>query len=119
MQRTMTVLVCSFLALTSFTASAEAATRIKFARGSYCGSYSGNFSNGREFLLRLAARQTFTSRNIGSGTQYDVYVVGPKGRLFGEKVDVAQMNYQIPASGDYRIYVESSTPHSSIEFCAY
>ncbi len=108
MRKTITLLAFSFLALTSFTASAEAATRIKFARGSYCGSYSGNFSNGREFLLRLAAYQTFTSRNIGAGTQHDVYVIGPNGRVFGEKVDVAQINYQIPASGDYRIYVESS-----------
>ena len=34
-------------------------------------------------------------------------------------VNVAQINYQIPVAGDYRIYVESSTPSSSIEFCAY
>lgn len=119
MQRAITALTLSFLTLAFFTASAEATTRIKFARGSYCGSYSGNFSNGREFVLRLAKLQTFTSRNIGNGTQYDAYVTGPTGRVAGEKVNVAQINYQIPVAGDYRIYVESSTPSSSIEFCAY
>lgn len=119
MQKIITVLSLSLISLASFTASSEAATRIKFARGSYCGSYSGHFSNGREFVLGLAANQTFTSRNIGYGTQYDTYVIGPKGRVFGEKISGDQINYQVPASGDYRIYVESSTSHSSIEFCAY
>lgn len=119
MRKIITVLSLSLISIASFTTSSEAATRIKFARGSYCGSYSGNFSNGREFVLRLAADQTFTSRNIGYGTQYDVSVVGPKGRVFGNKISADQINYQTPASGDYRIYVESSTPHSSIEFCAY
>jgi hypothetical protein len=52
--------------------NADAATRIAFARGSYCGSYSGNFSNGREFVLNLGRGQTFTTRNIGDGTQYDM-----------------------------------------------
>lgn len=31
--------------------SAMAATRVQFARGSYCGVYSGNFSGGKEFVL--------------------------------------------------------------------
>lgn len=119
MQKSITFLTFSILSLTFFTASAQAATRIKFARGSYCGSYSGNFSNGREFLLGLGAGQTFTSRNIGHGTQYDVYVIGPTGRVFGKKVNSEQINYQIPVSGDYRIFLESSTRNSSIEFCAY
>lgn len=119
MQKLIAILTFSFLSLTFFNNSAQAATRIKFAKGSYCGSYSGNFSNGREFKLGLGAGQTFTSRNIGHGTQYDVYVIGPTGRVFGEKVNPQQINYQIPVSGDYRIYLESSTRHSSIEFCAY
>lgn len=119
MQKSITILAFSILSLTFFTASAEAATRIKFTRGSYCGSYSGNFSNGREFILGLGKGQTFTSRNIGHGTQYDLYVIGPTGIVAGEKVNLEQINYQIPVSGDYRIYIESSTRNSSIEFCAY
>lgn len=99
--------------------NADATTRIAFARGSYCGSYSGNFSNGREFVLNLGRGQTFSSRNIGGGTQYDIYVTGFTGRVFGTKVASDQINYQIPRKGDYRIYIESSTSYSSVEFCAY
>ena len=119
MRKLIAAFSLSLITLACFTTASEASTRIKFARGSYCGSYSGNFSQGREFVLRLAANQTFTSRNIGSGTQYDVSVIGPKGRVVGDNISRNQINYQTPASGDYRIYVESSTPYSSIEFCAY
>lgn len=99
--------------------SVVAATRIRFARGSYCGIYSGNFSGGREFVLELAKRQTLTSRNTGRGYQYDVYVRGSRGIVRGNKVSFSQINYYIPRSGDYYIYVESSVPYSTIEFCAY
>jgi len=42
-------------------------TRIQFARGSYCGSYSGNFSQGKQFVLNLSRKQTFTISNVGKG----------------------------------------------------
>ena len=96
-----------------------AATKIQFARGSYCGMYSGNFTGGKEFVLRLAKGQTFTSKNVGDGTQYDVYVKGSTGIVRGEKVSANEIQYYIPRAGNYYIYVESSVPHSSIEFCAY
>jgi hypothetical protein len=98
--------------------SANAATRIAFARGSYCGSYSGDFSGGREFVLNLGGGQTFTARNIGGGTQYNIYMTGPTGSVFGTKVASNQINYQIPRKGDYRIYIESNTSYNSVEFCA-
>ncbi|BAZ47384.1 hypothetical protein NIES4102_44300 (plasmid) [Chondrocystis sp. NIES-4102] len=98
---------------------ANAATRIAFARGSYCGSYSGDFSGGREFVLNLGRGQTFTSRNIGGGVQYDMYVYGPVGSIYGAKLSSSQINYQIPSQGDYHIYIESSTTYNSVEFCAY
>lgn len=119
MKKSAITLTLSLLSLTFLTATAQASTRIKFAQGSYCGSYSGNFSNGREFILGLGRGQTFTSRNIGDGTQYDVYVIGPTGRVDGDKVNEAQISYPIPVSGNYRVYLESSTPSSSVEFCAY
>jgi hypothetical protein len=97
---------------------ALAATRITFARGSYCGSYAGNFRRGKEFVLGLQRGQTFSTRNIGGGTQYNVYVRGPRGEISGEPVSESQINYFIPRSGDYYIRVVSSTPYSNIEFCA-
>jgi hypothetical protein len=104
---------------TLWTTSAIAATRIKFARGSYCGSYSGDFSNGREFVLNLRGGQTFTTRNIGGGRQVVFSVRGPSGRISGYQNSADQINYDIPRSGDYYIWVESSTSFSNIEFCAY
>ena len=50
MRKIITALSLSLITLASFATASEAATRIKFARGSYCGSYSGNFSQGREFV---------------------------------------------------------------------
>ncbi len=116
---TLLLTLISSLILQSVPANAQAPTRIQFAKGSYCGSYSGNFSRGRKFVLKLGGGQTFTSRNIGSGTQYDVYVTGPRGRINGQQVSDTQIDYYIPVSGDYYIYVESSNPYSNIEFCAY
>lgn len=99
--------------------NANAATRISFARGSYCGYYSGDFSREREFVLSLAGGQTFTSRNTGSGLQYDIYVQGPTGYIYGSRASLNQINYQIPVSGDYYVYIRSNTPYNSVEFCAY
>lgn len=94
-------------------------TRVRFAAGSYCGSYSGDFSGGREFVLGLARGQTFTSRNIGRGTQYDVYLYGPNGRIEGRQVSPNQIDYMIRETGDHYIYIESTTRYGSVEFCAY
>ena len=97
----------------------QAATRIRFAGGSYCGSYSGDFSGGREFVLGLASGQTFTSRNTGHADQYDVSVYGPTGRVPGRRASRTTLRYSIPVSGDYYITIRSTSPYSSVEFCAY
>jgi len=116
----VTVLFLSFASLIiGPSLIAQAATRIQFAAGSYCGSYSGNFAEGREFVLNLRRGQTFTSKNTGGGTQYDIYVSGPTGRISGRKVSSSQINYYIPESGDYYIYIKSTVDYSAVEFCAY
>ena len=114
---TIAVVVLSLL-ITSNNASSEVATQIKFAKGSFCGSYSGDFSKGKKFLLNLKEGQRFTSRNIGGGMQYDGYLVGPTGKLNGQKVSSDQIDYFIPMRGYYEIFVFSEG-HGSVEFCAY
>lgn len=99
--------------------NANATTRIIFARGSYCGSYSGDFSGGREFVLNLGKGQTFTARNTGGGVQYAISVYGAPGQVYGTKVSSDQINYQIPRRGDYYIDITSSIAYNSVEFCAY
>ncbi len=100
-------------------AIAQGTTRIEFAPNSYCGSYSGDFSGGREFVLWLSGGQTFTSRNIGSGTQYDVYLYGPDGEISGQRVASDEISYRTRQSGDHYIYIQSSNQYGAVEFCAY
>ena len=99
--------------------SVNATTRIAFAKGSYCGSYSGDFSGGRQFVLNLAGGQDFHVRNTGGGYQYDISVYGPTGYVYGDKRTSDRINYQIPRYGEYYVYVESNSTYNSIEFCAY
>jgi hypothetical protein len=94
-------------------------TRIQFAKGSYCGTYTGDFSGGKRFVLGLGRNQTFISRNTGNSPQLDVYVTGPTGQISGRKVDGDEIHYQTTAKGDYEIMVLSRSSFSSIEFCAY
>ncbi len=113
----------SFFIVTSImlaaTAIAGNATRIQFAKGSYCGSYSGNFAGGKQFVLRLGRDQTFISRNTSNSNQLDVYVTGPTGQIAGESVSNNEIHYRTTAKGDYEIMVISASNFSSVEFCVY
>ncbi|WAL61420.1 hypothetical protein [Thermocoleostomius sinensis] len=107
------------MAVTGNASIALATTRIEFASNSYCGAYAGDFSRGREFVLNIGSGQTLTLRNIGNGTQYTAYVSGPNGQIYGDQVEFDQVNYWIPETGDYYIYIQSSTGYNAVEFCAY
>lgn len=98
---------------------ASAATRIVFRRGAYCGTYSGDFREGRQFVLGLRAGQRFTSRNIGVGVQSDVSVVGPTGKLYATRDSYSQLSFYTQASGSHYVWVVSSAANAAIEFCAY
>jgi len=84
--------ICAFIFLPVISTTvfnpknANAATRVAFARGSYCGSYSGNFSGGREFVLNLGGGQTFTARNTGGGVQYDM---GERKKVWEREIGLA------------------------------
>jgi hypothetical protein len=112
-------LIVPILTIAALQLPAIAATRIRFAQGSYCGSYSGNFSSGKEFVLGLSRGQTLTTRNTGGGRHYNITVNGPRGRVNGSKTNRSTIAYTIPAGGDYYIYMDSSDPYSAVEFCAY
>jgi hypothetical protein len=99
--------------------AAQAATRIKFAKGSYCGSYAGNYKNGRTFTIRLLAEQRFTVRNSGTGRQTTWSVSGPSGDLEPTQTNASTLEYYTEDDGDHYVYVTSTSTRSSIEFCAY
>ena len=104
----------------SLTASpAFATTRIRFPRGSFCGTYVGNFRRGREFVLGLRDGQRLTVRNIGIGRQTTTDVEGPTGTLEAVRDSDSQLSYYTEADGDHYIVVRSTTARASIEFCAF
>ncbi|MCX7086626.1 MAG: hypothetical protein NTV00_01085 [Methylococcales bacterium] len=115
---TKAIVVLSLLSISN-QASSEAATQIRFAKGSFCCSYTGDFSRGKKFVLGLGKDQRFTSRNTGDETQYDAYLVGSTGKLSGQKVSNDEIDYIIPSRGNYEIFVFSSGGYGSVEFCAY
>lgn len=95
-------------------------TKIRFAKGSYCGSYSGNFVKGKRFSLYLMSNQEFITRNTGDGLQYNVTVTAPNGRrLYGEQLSDSEIMYTTTRKGKHIIRVKSTEPYNSIEFCAY
>lgn len=98
---------------------AHAATRIVFPRGSYCGTYSGNYHNGRQFVLGLAGGQRFTVANTGVGNQTTWSVSGPTGELSAYRVTRSLIEYYTEADGPHYVYVTSTARRSSIQFCAY
>ncbi|MBS9780417.1 MAG: hypothetical protein KGV51_07305 [Moraxellaceae bacterium] len=110
------------LALSMSAVATAKTTPIKFAKGSYCGSYSGNFTHGKKFSLVLKANQELVTRNTEYGF-YDVHVKAPNGRTLRGKVDIDhETMYTIHTttrSGRHTIYVKSTEPYNSIEFCAY
>lgn len=114
----LSIIAC-LLSLSLPVIAAPKATRIEFAKGSYCGSYTGDFSGGRRFILSLGRNQTFVSRNTAGDDQIDLYVQGPTGKIPGKKITEDEVHYQTTAKGDYEILVVSSAKFSAIEFCAY
>lgn len=101
------------------TIPASAATRIKFPRGSFCGNYSGNYRNGREFVLNLDNGQRFTVTNTGVGVQTNWSVRGPSGHLEGFRVNRSTLEYFTEARGNHYVYVTSTASPSAVQFCAY
>ncbi len=123
MKRNRRMIAAVSLALCSlggFMPTANAATRIKFPKGSFCGSYSGNYRNGREFVLSLKADQRLVVRNTGVGRQTTWSVTGPSGyELDYSRIDDSTLEYYTEERGNHYIEVTSTASRSSVQFCAY
>ena len=97
---------------------AKAPTKVVFAKGSYCGSFTGNVRHGRTFRLGLLANQDFIITNTGDGQINVASVKGPNGIIRGSRIGNAK-GYYISKSGPHDILIYANSNHSSIEFCAY
>nr|WP_317200299.1 hypothetical protein [uncultured Psychrobacter sp.] len=98
--------------------AAESSTKITFADNSYCGSFTGNIKDGKEFRLWLMANQNLVIRNVGDDQISVAYVTGPNGRLSGDRYD-NENSYFTERKGNHRMKVYGNSSHSSVEFCAY
>jgi hypothetical protein len=117
--RKCTAVCVLVIALVGGSTPAEASTKIVFPKGSYCGSYSGNYKNGRQFRLGLKANQRFVVRNTGVGQQTNWSVVGPTGEIEAHRVDQATLEYFTEATGWHYVNITSTASRSSMQFCAY
>lgn len=111
---TIMALSCAFV----MPSQAKAPTPVVFAKGSYCGSFTGNVQHGRTFRLGLLANQDFIVTNIGNGQINVAAVDGPNGRIKGSRYGNSK-RYYISKNGRHDVLIFANTGHSSIEFCAY
>ena len=118
-QRRVTIAMAIVTVMALVAGPALAATRIVFPRGSFCGSYSGNYRNGKEFVLGLKADQRFTVTNTGVGRQTTWSVSGPTGDLEGYRQDRSTFEYYTEATGSHYVFVTSTARRSAVQFCAY
>lgn len=116
------LLIMTVLALSSLMANAVQAaptsTKITFAKGSYCGNFTGNLKNGKVFRLWLMPEQNLVIRNIGDDQISVAYAAGPNGQLIGERHDT-ETGYTTERKGNHYIKVYGNSSHSAVEFCAY
>lgn len=98
--------------------AANAPTKITFAKDSYCGSFTGNIKNGKEFSLWLLPEQNLVIRNVGDDQINIAYVTGPNGRLTGDRYE-NENSFFTERKGNHNIKVYGNSSFSSVEFCAY
>ena len=107
-----------FMAVSINAQAADTSTKITFVKDSYCGSFSGNIKNGKEFHVWLLPEQNLVIRNIGDDQVSVAYVTGPNGRLDGDRYD-KETSYFTERKGNHKIKVYGNSSYSSVEFCAY
>ncbi|RRD91687.1 hypothetical protein [Conchiformibius steedae] len=94
-------------------APAQAAVKIQFAKGSYCGSYSGSSYGNKTFTLHLKAGQTLEVNNIAAR-----YISTNPSRLQSLGCGGGSCRYIARKSGNHSVALRGSD-WESVEFCAY
>ena len=97
----------------SLTAQALPTSQVVFAKGSYCGSYTGDLSKGRVFKVSLGANQELVINTDGHVQS----VKDSKGRRLTDHGD-SDYRYYTRSKGEHRITMVGSG-FSSAEFCVY
>lgn len=110
------VAVCALLAMSG--QSFAKVTPITFPKGSYCGSFSGDYA-GRTFTINLGRGQTLTIS--GADGVRDVIVKSPNGKvLHHEGQDYAEWTTRMKGKHTIKLIpYDRNDTYTSIEFCAY
>ncbi|PNK61330.1 hypothetical protein [Psychrobacter sp. FDAARGOS_221] len=111
-------LVITAALLATSAQAAEPTTKLVFAKGSYCGSFSGDLKRGKRFSLWLLANQEVIIRNTGYSKIKVAYIDSPNGRVKGEHFD-NMTSFYTTKRGNHYIKIYGSDHHSSVEICAY
>lgn len=110
-------LLASVLAVVASPAIAQTTT-IKFPKGSYCGSFSGDVK-GRTFSLNLRAGQTLTVDTDGYNVK-DIIVKQPNGKILKEPgQDYGVWNVRRNGKHSVTIKTHPNENHLDAKFCAY
>lgn len=93
-------------------------TTLKFAKGSYCTSFTGYYHN-RVFKIYLLPKQTLEikTHDVVDG----VWVKDPTGRILTD-IGEENYNYRIRQKGNHTIKINRASINGgsdTIEFCAY
>ena len=98
-------------------ASAASFVKIVFAKGSFCGNYTGKIGSGKTFRMGLSADQTLTIRTL-NGNHTIAWVKGPTGYLDGSKPDDESTEYFTEAKGWYYVRITAVVGRGDVQFCA-
>lgn len=106
------IMVC-----TGVSQSAVAATKIIFPKGSYCASYSGDFSKSKTYSLYLLKGQDIEVK--AANMEDGVTIKDSYGNVRGEWVDDNTYRVQTRMKGKHFVTVRSPYGDQKVEFCAY
>ena len=107
----------AMIALTGISQSAIATTQIIFPKGSYCASYSGNFSKSKTYSLNLAKGQDFEVK--AANMEDGVNIKDTRGKVRGQWIDDTTYRVHTRMKGKHYVTVRSPYGDQRVEFCAY
>lgn len=97
----------------SLNAQALPSSKVVFAKGSYCGSYTGDLRSGRVFKIALGANQELVINTDGHVQS----VRDSKGKRLADYGEY-DYRYFTRTKGEHRVIMVGSR-FSTVEFCAY
>lgn len=121
MKKLLSVVSLTLLSLVLATPSEARDIPVKFAKGSYCGSYSGQVKVGDNFVLSLGKEHQLI---IQKKTDHDYAVIAPNGKYLEviQRFPDNKLQYWTgEQSGKFKVRV-NSVPQAmqiDIQFCAY